>query len=69
VFEKTLNLFAPKVSLTDMLFDFIGRLFFPRQQDWLRRRNAKIMVAAVTLGLVFGLGLFLVFRHLSHIGK
>ena len=36
------------------LFNLIGKIFFPRQQDWERSRNAKIMLSVVAVSLVFG---------------
>lgn len=54
---------------TEKLFDFIGKLVFPRQQDWERRRNAKIMTAAVAMGLVLGWALVKVIRHLNSVNK
>lgn len=34
-----------------MLFMFLGKILFPRQQDWERERNAKTLAAAVCVGL------------------
>jgi hypothetical protein len=41
--------------LSEKLFDLIGRIFFPRQQDWARRRSAKVFTAAVVFGIFLGL--------------
>ncbi len=53
-----------ELPLIEKLFDWIGKTVFPRQQEWERRRNAKIMTAAVTLGLILGLAVAKVIRHL-----
>ena len=58
-----------KSSLIEMLFDLIGKLFFPRQQDWERRRSAKIMTAAVTAGLVLGMAMVWLIKHMNSIRK
>jgi hypothetical protein len=57
------------LPLIERVFDFIGKLVFPRQQEWARRRNAKIMTAAVTVGLVLGAGLVWVIKHLNAVRK
>ena len=36
------------------LFNLIGKIFFPRQQDWERSRSAKIMLSVVAVSLVLG---------------
>ena len=51
---------------SERVFDWIGRVCFPRQPDWERRRNAKIMVATVTLGLVIGLATAKIIRQLYY---
>ena len=58
-----------KTPLIEIVFDLLGRLFFPRQPDWQRRRSAKIMTAAVTVGV--GLGLLVVwgFRHMNSLRR
>jgi hypothetical protein len=53
-----------ELPLIEKLFDWIGKIVFPRQQEWERRRNAKIMTAAVTLGLALGWAVAAVIRHL-----
>ena len=55
--------------LFDRLFDLIGKLLFSRQQDWERRRSAKIFVSAVAVGLLLGLVLFGVLHLMNHIKK
>lgn len=51
---------------SDRVFDWVGRVCFPRQQEWERRRNAKIMVATVTLGLLIGLATAKIIRQLYY---
>jgi len=34
-----------------MIYSLIGRLLFPRQQDWERRKNAKTFVLTVAFTL------------------
>jgi len=45
-----------------MLFDLLGRWFFPRQQSWEQRKNARIMVFTVAFTLTAGLILAEVIR-------
>lgn len=45
------------MSHIQMFLEFIGKLFFPHQQDWQRRRNARIMSYVVAVALVCGLAL------------
>jgi len=40
------------------LFKLIGKLFFPNQQEWKRRRSAKIMLAVVVVSLLVGIFLW-----------
>lgn len=40
-----------------MFFDLIGKLFFRRQPEWERRRNAKIMTGVVAVAVVLGAAL------------
>jgi len=53
----------------EKLFDFIGKVVFPRQQEWERRRNAKIMTAAVALGLGLGYMVVKLIRYLNSVHK
>jgi len=53
----------------EKVFDWIGLIAFPRQPDWERRRNAKIMTAAVTLGLVLGLACVKVIKHMYAVSR
>jgi len=48
-----------------MVFDILGKIFFPHQQEWQRRRNAKIMIYVVVASLVCGLLLMLVFKLMN----
>jgi hypothetical protein len=41
-----------------MFFAFLGKLLFPRQPEWERQRNAKLLT--ITLIFSLGLGLFLI---------
>ena len=52
-------------SYIEMLFDLIGKIFFPRQQDWERRRNAKIMTATITFAVILSYILVWVIKHLN----
>jgi len=38
-----------------MFFAFLGKLLFPRQQEWEQQRNAKTITVAVVFGLGLGL--------------
>ncbi len=51
---------APFLRL--MLYDLIGRLFFPRSQDWKQRKNAKILVLTIAFTLVLGLVMAKIFH-------
>jgi hypothetical protein len=53
----------------EWFFDVIGKVIFPRQQDWERRRNTKVMTAAVTVGLFLGLVLWKVLQMMNQIRK
>ncbi|MBW8865485.1 MAG: hypothetical protein JF609_11315 [Verrucomicrobia bacterium] len=39
----------------ERFFYFLGRVLFPRQQDWQQTRNAKIFVSVVGFSLVLAL--------------
>ncbi len=58
-----------ELPFIEKLFDWIGKIAFPRQPDWERRRSAKIMTAAVTLGLIFGWVVAFVIRHLYRVHR
>jgi hypothetical protein len=53
----------------EKLFDLVGKICFPRQQDWQRRRNAKILVAVMAVCAVLGVVLGLVLKTMNHISK
>ena len=55
--------------LFDRLFDLIGKLLFSRQQDWERRRSAKILISAITVGVVLGLVLWQVMKLMNHVKR
>ena len=54
------------MSYMEMLFSLIGRLFFPRQQDWEQRRNAKIMTAVIAFSAILGMILVWVIKHMNN---
>ena len=37
-----------------MFYQLIGRLVYPRQQNWAQRKNAKILVLTVAFTLMLG---------------
>jgi hypothetical protein len=43
-------------------FAIVGKLFFPRSQDWERQRNARVMVFVVAFSLAFALVIAKVFQ-------
>lgn len=45
-----------------MLYHWIGRLCYPRQQDWAQRKNAKILVFTVATTLTLGLVMAKIFQ-------
>ena len=51
-----------------MFLELIGKLFFSHQQDWQRRRNARIMTYVVAAALVCGLALMAIL-HLMNARK
>lgn len=53
----------------ERLLGIIGKLVFPRQQEWERRRNAKVMLAAVSVGLFLGLVLWKLLKMMNQIQK
>lgn len=53
----------------DRIFDLIGKLIFPRQQDWERRRNAKVMVVVVVFSLTLGYALWKLLKILNRISR
>ena len=45
-----------------MFYDLLGRLLFPRRQNWDQRRSAKVMLLTVVFSLAFGLVVAAVIR-------
>ena len=43
------------MPLMERFFYFLGRVLFPRQQDWQQTRSAKIFVSVVGFSLVLAL--------------
>jgi len=39
----------------EMFYNFIGKVFFSRMQDWERRRTAKTMTFVVGFSVIFAL--------------
>jgi hypothetical protein len=39
----------------DRCFALLGRIFFPRRQEWEQRRNAKILFGVIAFSVVLGL--------------
>jgi hypothetical protein len=54
----------PPLPFSERVFDWLGNIVFPCQQDWERRRNAKIMTATVIIGLSIGWAVAKIIRHL-----
>jgi len=47
------------------LFKLIGKLFFPRQQEWERRRNVQIMLSVVAVSLLMGIILWKMMKYMN----
>ena len=48
--------FHPRIAeKTDCMLTFIGRLLFPRSQRWKQRQQARLLLAALAVGLLFGI--------------
>ncbi len=39
----------------ELLYNLLGRLLFPRRQNWEQRKSAKILVLTVAFSLALGL--------------
>lgn len=39
-----------------MPLNFLGKLLFPRQADWQRKKQAKIMFWVLVAAVIFGVG-------------
>ena len=59
--------FGMKKPLLQRLFELLGRLCFPRQPEWQQGRSAKIMTAAVALGLILGVVIVLISKHMNRL--
>ena len=42
------------MPLMERFFYFLGRVLFPRQQDWQQTRSAKTLVYVIAFSLVLG---------------
>lgn len=49
-----------------MIYNLLGRLLFPRRQDWDQRKSAKILVLTVAFALTLGLVLAAVIRMMYY---
>ncbi len=49
------------------LFNLIGKIFFPRQQDWERSRSVKIMLSVMAVSLVVGVIIWKVMKLMNRI--
>lgn len=49
-----------------MFYHLLGRLLFPRRQNWEQRKNARDMVFTVAFSLAFGLVMAVVIRTAYH---
>lgn len=45
------------------IYEFLGRLFFPRQQDWERFKNARIMAWVMVFSLILALVIARVIKY------
>ena len=50
----------------ERVFAFLGKLFFPRQQDWEQSKNAKLVVLVLGFALVVGVVVMKVIRALYY---
>jgi hypothetical protein len=50
------------MPLTERIFYFIGRMLFPKQQDWQQTRSAKTLVFVLTFSLVLAYAVAKVIR-------
>ncbi len=46
----------------ERFFHLLGRLFFPRHQDWEQGRNAKLLLVVLVFSLLIALGAAMVIR-------
>lgn len=54
------------LTLMERVFAFLGKLFFPRQQDWEQSKNAKLVVLVVAFAFVVGVVVMKVIRSLYY---
>jgi hypothetical protein len=47
------------------IYHLVGKVFFRRQQDWEREKNAKIMTWVFLFSLLLALGFALLIKFLS----
>ena len=52
-----------------MLFNLLGKVLFPRRQEWEQSRKAKVLVAAVCIGLIVAAVMAFIFYLRGGIGK
>lgn len=50
------------MPLMERFFFFLGRMLFPRQQDWQQTRSAKTLVFVVAFSLILALAIAKVIR-------
>ena len=51
------------------MLTLIGKILFPRSQRWKQRQNARLMLAALAVGVLFGglvVGIMLLGNRHSH---
>ena len=60
-----LDSLATLLAYMNWLYTLIGNMFFRRQQEWERRKNAKIIFWVVVFSLVLALGLAAVIKFMS----
>lgn len=51
------------------LYNLIGKVFFGRQQEWERQKNAKIIFWVVVFSLVLALALAKVIKYMYYHAK
>jgi flagellar biogenesis protein FliO len=55
------------MPLMERIFYFIGRMLFPKQQDWQQTRSAKTLVFVLAFSLIIGYVMMKVIRlYYSH---
>jgi len=51
------------MPLMERFFFFLGRMLFPRQQDWQQTRSAKTLVFVVAFSLILALAVTKLIRY------